>query len=81
MVKPELEAPESTVVDPFKDSHDHVLAELRRVSALLTLRANAHLAVSSANAKKLVGAHLDENDILQLMEAAANPESAFETEQ
>src|SRR5712692_1938851 len=61
----------------YSNHQEHLVAELRRVSALLTLRVHRHLASSSANARKLVGAHLDEQDIRSLLQAAANPDATF----
>jgi hypothetical protein len=61
----------------YSNHQEHLLAELRRVSALLTLRVHRHLASSSANARKLVGAHLDEHDVRSLLQAAADPDATF----
>ena len=57
----------------YSDHQEHLAAELRRVSALLTLRVHRHLASSPANVRKLVGAHLDDNDIRTLLRTTAGP--------
>lgn len=62
---------------PYSDNQEHLTAELRRVSALLTLSVHKHLASSPANARKLVGAHLDENDIRRLLQGACDPDASF----
>ena len=62
----------------FENSREHLLAEACRVNALLAVRVHAHLASAPVNARKLVGAHLNDGDIRRLMQTAANPDGAFE---